>query len=206
MSAHHAPSFSRRSLIGAAASLCAGLALPGPARAALSQRPSSDHRAALQAAFGRLGERIAHRDRAVLVDFSFPSAAARLHFIDLEAGRTRTLLVAHGRGSDPAHSGWLQRFSNRPGSAASSRGAYVTDALYTGQHGRSQRLIGLDPTNDQAHARAIVIHAAWYAEPAMIERHGVLGRSEGCFALGARDLGLLLDTLGPGRLLLADRF
>ena len=30
--------------------------------------------------------------------------------------------------------------------------------------------------------RAIVIHNAWYAEADMIQLHGKLGRSEGCFA------------------------
>ena len=41
---------------------------------------------------------------------------------------------------------------------------------------------GLDWTNNNAEARAIVIHNAWYAEPEMIAQHGKLGRSEGCFA------------------------
>ena len=39
---------------------------------------------------------------------------------------------------------------------------------------------GLDWTNNNAEARAIVIHNAWYAEPQMISQHGKLGRSEVC--------------------------
>jgi hypothetical protein len=109
--------------------------------------------------------------------------------------------VAHGNGSDPAHTGWVQRFSNTPGSNASSEGAFVTSDYYVGKHGRSQRLIGLDPTNDKAFERAIVIHAAWYANPDMLRTHGQLGRSQGCFAVADGDLDQVFGRLGPGRML-----
>ncbi len=78
----------------------------------------------------------------------------------------------------------LERFSNASGSNASSEGAFVTGDYYVGKHGRSQRLAGLDPTNDNAMERAIVIHGAWYANEDMIAAHGKLGRSQGCFAVG----------------------
>lgn len=198
---------SRRSVLsglaaGATAALAAG-------RAAAAAMPAADASARLiaqaKAAMEAHGRRIAHHDRAAIADFSRPSSAARFLLIDFEGGRTRSLRVAHGRGSDPAHSGWLQSFSNRNGSNASSRGAYATGALYTGQHGRSQRLIGLEPTNDQAEARAIVIHGAWYANDDIVRQHGVLGRSEGCFAVSESAIGPLLDWLGEGRLLYADK-
>ncbi len=41
-------------------------------------------------------------------------------------------LVAHGKGSDPEHSGWLQRFSNIPDSEASSDGVFRTGDIYEG--------------------------------------------------------------------------
>lgn len=201
----HAP-LSRRGLLGGAVGLAAGLALPATVRAAVAPAIRPAHLSAIKAAYERLGNRVKQHDKAVLVDFTLPSARPRLHLVDLEAGTTRTLLVAHGRGSDPAHSGWLKRFSNEPGSAASSRGAYVTDALYTGAHGRSQRLVGLDESNNNAFARAIVIHAAWYAEAAMASTRGMLGRSEGCFAFDEADLPQVLARLGPGRLLLAGKY
>lgn len=115
------------------------------------------------------------------------------------------MLVAHGRGSDPDHSGWVERFSNEPGSAASSRGAYLTQDIYQGKHGSSRRLLGLDPQNSNAQPRAIVIHAAWYVGPQMIQDHGKLGRSEGCFAFSDNDLSMVLDRLGSGRLIYADK-
>jgi hypothetical protein len=37
----------------------------------------------------------------------------------------------------------------------------------------------------------------------MLRQFGKLGRSEGCFALDPRDLPVVLDRLGPGRLLLS---
>jgi hypothetical protein len=157
------------------------------------------------AALERHGSRIAHHDRIAIADFSAPSSAGRFHIVDLARGEVDSMLVAHGRGSDPAHSGWLKRFSNEPGSNATSRGAYLTDDYYVGKHGHSQRLIGLDPTNDNALARAIVVHSAWYAEEDMIRQHGVLGRSEGCFAVGKAQLDRLFDGLGKGRMIYADK-
>ena len=100
------------------------------------------------------------RDIIGIADFTEPSSAPRFYILDVDSGRSRALLVAHGRGSDPDHSGWVERFSNSPGSAASSAGAYVTGDAYYGRHGLSRRLIGLDPENCNAEARAIVIHAA----------------------------------------------
>lgn len=161
-------------------------------------------RKALQA-LQRHGDRIEKRDRIGLVDFDLPSSQPRFHIVDLDSGRSRSLLVAHGRGSDPEHTGWLTRFSNIVGSAASSEGTYLTGDTYVGQHGRSRRLMGLDQTNSNVRERAIVVHAAWYVGPDMIAQHGKLGRSEGCFALSASDLEDTLSTLGPGRMIYADK-
>src|SRR3569623_3835702 len=98
-------------------------------------------------------------------------------------GTVESHLVAHGRGSDPGHSGFLQRFSNDFGSYATSNGAYTTADYYDGKYGTSMKVRGLDWTKNNAEARAIVIHNAWYAEDDMIPLHGQLGRSEGCFAM-----------------------
>jgi hypothetical protein len=151
------------------------------------------------------GLAIPNRDVLAIADFSLPSRAPRFHLIDVAGGRVRSQLVAHGRGSDPEHTGWLQRFSNTPSSNATSAGAYRTDGLYVGAHGRSVRLTGLDASNDNALARAIVVHAAWYVSPAMAQIHGVLGRSEGCFALADAGLPEVLDRIGSGCLIYADK-
>jgi hypothetical protein len=161
--------------------------------------------AAARAGLERAGSRVAHHDLVGVADFARPSRLPRLHLVDLAGGKVESLLVAHGRGSDPAHTGWLQSFSNRPGSASTSQGCYLTGAYYFGGHGRSMRLQGLDPTNDNAEGRAIVVHAAWYVGQDVVREHGVLGRSEGCFAVSGSDLPLVLERLGPGRLLVATK-
>jgi len=159
-------------------------------------------RAALAALTQHAGEVRAH-DRIAIADFAAPSGQPRLHLLDLWSGERTAVLVAHGRGSDPEHTGWLQRFSNDPGSYASCHGAFLTSDYYVGKHGRSQRLIGLDPTNNNALARDIVIHSASYASAAVAASRGRLGRSEGCFAVDPDDLERVLSLLGPGRLLFA---
>lgn len=145
------------------------------------------------------------RDVIGIADFTEPSSTPRFYIHDVASGRNRRLLVAHGRGSDPDHSGWVERFSNSPGSAASSAGAYVTGDAYYGRHGLSRRLIGLDPENCNAEARAIVVHAAPYVNPQIIRERGKLGRSEGCFAFDPTDLNYVLGSLGPGRMIYADK-
>jgi hypothetical protein len=157
-------------------------------------------------ALQREAGRAALADGVGVADFSQPSRNPRFYLLDLEAGRVSRHLVSHGRGSDPAHTGQLQRFSNDPGSFASSDGCYLTSDYYVGKHGRSMRLIGLDPSNSNAEARAIVVHAADYVSPSVARSHGKIGRSHGCFAFPVGELDQILTALGPGRLLLAGRF
>lgn len=140
-----------------------------------------------------------------IADYSRASRDPRFYLLYTESGMITEYQVTHGRGSDPYHSGYLNYFSNVPGSEASSRGAYVTGDVYYGKYGRSLRLRGLDYSNSNAEARAIVVHSARYAEPEMIDQFGKLGRSEGCFALSQLSLQYVLQQLGPGRLLYADK-
>jgi hypothetical protein len=147
---------------------------------------------------------ISVRDFIGIADFSLPSSAPRFHLVNLADGNVRSHLVAHGRGSDPTHTGWLERFSNEPRSNATSAGAYRTGSLYQGAHGRSMRLEGLDPTNSNALARAIVVHGAWYVNDEVIGHSGMLGRSQGCFAVANSSLPEIITRLGPGRLIYAD--
>ena len=145
------------------------------------------------------------RDVIGIVDFDAASAAPRFHVVNLVDGQVWSTLVAHGRGSDPAHAGWVQRFSNAPGSEASSSGAYRMEGLYEGHHGLSRRMAGLDATNSNAEARALVIHAAPYVGPAILAATGKLGRSEGCFAVAPDKRDEVLARLGEGRLIYADK-
>lgn len=193
----------RRTLLGALLASPAAARLPGVASIA----PGVDPRLLDQAlaALFRHHDAIWSRDVIAVVDFGLPSSVPRFFLIDLLQGTTTSLLVAHGKGSDPDHSGKLQSFSNEVGSAATSEGAYVTGDAYVGLHGPSRRLIGLDPTNAHAEERAIVIHSAWYANPDIVVSQGKLGRSDGCFAVGEADIAMLLARLMRGRLLYAGR-
>src|ERR1051325_8759402 len=148
-----------------------------------------------RAAFDRHRGSLAAIDVVGIVDFGKASADPRFFLLDTNSGRVTRHLVAHGRGSDPAHTGFLQRFSNQPGSEASSNGAYVTGAFYPGHSGRAMRLRGLDDSNSNAEARAVVVHSAWYAEPNVLAASGRLGRSEGCFALPYAGLQEVMQRL-----------
>lgn len=145
------------------------------------------------------------RDLMGIVDFSKASSEARFHLVDLMNGTVESHLVAHGRGSDPDHSGFVERFSNDFGSYATSNGAYTTGDYYDGKYGLSMKVQGLDWSNSNAEARAIVIHNAWYAEPEMISQHGKLGRSEGCFAFSRASQWDVMRRLAGGRMIYADK-
>ena len=204
MMPHETP-IARRGLLKAAA-----FALPAlsgvPALAATAPvTPSPRLLAEARAAFNRHAARITNKGVVAIADYSLHSAHPRFFLYAPETGQVTALRVAHGRGSDPAHTGFLQRFSAQPGSAASSAGAYLAAQPYVGQHGRSRRLIGLDPANETAMARAIVIHGAWYCEPGVVKQTGKLGRSEGCFAFSQSDVELVLERLPEGSLLYAGR-
>lgn len=195
---------SRRNLCisGAVAALLPVL----PARArAMAPKGFEELRSRALAAFEQHRDAVAEHDRIGIVDFSLHSRKPRFHILDLKAGTRHSVLVAHGKGSDPGHSGWLERFSNTPGSEASSAGAYLTGQPYTGKHGRSRRLIGLDSSNSNAEGRAIVIHGAWYVSPDMVRDHGKLGRSQGCLAVAEADLDLVMTSLPIGSLIYVDK-
>ena len=148
---------------------------------------------------------IGPRDSIGIADFSQPSSEPRFHVVDLMNGNVESYRVAHSRGSDPDHSGYVERFSNDFGSYATSNGTYVTGDYYDGKYGLSLRVRGLDWSNSNAEARAIVIHNAWYAEDEMIPLHGKLGRSEGCFAMSREHQYKVMSRLAGGRMLYADK-
>ena len=137
-----------------------------------------------------------------VIDFSRPSTVARLWVYDL---RTRSLLyeelVSHGRGSGVK---FATKFSNEPESNQSSIGLFRTAEAYVGKNGYSLRLDGLEPgINDRARERAIVIHGAPYARPAVAKAQGFLGRSLGCPAVRPEVTRELIDTIEGGDLVFA---
>lgn len=133
-----------------------------------------------------------------VVDFTKRASVQRFFIVNIRTGAVESYAVAHGKGTDPAHTGIARTFSDRFGSQASSIGFYRTAETYHGKHGLSMRLDGLSPTNAHARARDIVIHSAWYVTPKQ-----AFGRSNGCFAVSESMRDRILKRLGRGALIYA---
>ncbi len=140
--------------------------------------------------------------RLALIDYSRPSVDRRLWIFDLQARKLMLSdYVAHGRGSGD---NFARVFSNREGSLQSSLGLFRTAEGYLGVHGRSLRLDGLEPgINDQARARAIVMHGADYVDPQLSMIQGRIGRSHGCPAVRPAVVDQLINALEGGQMLYA---
>jgi hypothetical protein len=137
-----------------------------------------------------------------VIDYSLPSTQPRLWVFDVAQGKLLFQeLVAHGRNTGER---LAERFSNVEGSKMSSLGLFQTAETYYGSNGYSLRLRGLDPGfNDNALARAIVMHGAPYVSEAIADRIGRIGRSWGCPALRPEVARTVIDTLKGGALLFA---
>ena len=137
-----------------------------------------------------------------LIDYSLPSTEKRLWVLDVNRGTLLfNELVAHGKRTGD---NLARRFSNRPGSHQSSLGAFVTGETYTGKHGLSLRLKGLEAgINDRAEERAIVVHAASYVSEGTARALGRLGRSQGCPAVRPEIAPDIIATIKDGTFLFA---
>ncbi|SFT87829.1 L,D-transpeptidase catalytic domain [Algoriphagus locisalis] len=135
-----------------------------------------------------------------VIDFSLPSTAKRMWVIDPVKGEILlNSVVSHGRNSGDL---MAKTFSNVPESFKSSIGFYKTAETYSGKHGYSLRLDGLEKGfNDQARNRAIVIHGADYAREEFAKSVGRLGRSLGCPALPSELSAQAIDLIKEGSLL-----
>jgi hypothetical protein len=141
----------------------------------------------------------------MIVDYARRSSEPRLHLLDLRTGVVRSLLVAHGQGSDRDHDGMADFFSDANGSHASSLGAFRAAERYQGGHGLSLALDGLDPTNRSARERAVVLHSQWYVSPEILAQRGVLGRSWGCFVVERSVINQVVSALEGGGFIYAGR-
>ncbi|MFV8258510.1 murein L,D-transpeptidase catalytic domain family protein [Bdellovibrio bacteriovorus] len=139
-------------------------------------------------------DKITNKNYLTVIDFTQSSNNKRMYVVDMKTGLVTHYLTAHGKGSDPSHTGMAKKFSNKEGSYMSSIGMYVTGAEYSGKHGRSMRLVGLEKTNDQAMNRAIVVHGAWYVDP----QYKPLGRSQGCPAVEQKHINTVVSQLKGG--------
>lgn len=158
-------------------------------------------RAALEKAllyYDKYISEIKNKNFITVVDMGKKSSEYRQFVINMNTGEVHLMLVTHGTGSDPKHTGTAQKFSNTSGSNATSLGMYYTLKEYQGKHNRSLRLQGLEKSNSNAYSRAIVIHAAWYVSPEIIKQQGKLGRSNGCPAVEKKHINWLIDSIANG--------
>jgi hypothetical protein len=129
-----------------------------------------------------------------LIDFSMSSNSKRLWVIDLA---TNTILynslVAHGRNTGNE---FATSFSNSAQSFKSSLGFYATGEIYSGKHGKSLKLDGLEKgINSNARERAVVIHGADYVSNSFIQNNKRLGRSLGCPAIPVELTDEIIQTI-----------
>ncbi|HKY96362.1 MAG TPA: murein L,D-transpeptidase catalytic domain family protein [Gemmatimonadaceae bacterium] len=137
------------------------------------------------------------------VDYGLPSNTPRGYVFDMDQMRIvdGPFMVAHGRGSSATKAGVPTRFSNAPGSYATSLGLYLAQETYsfhgkTGGHAYGSvglKLQGVsEGFNDNARERKVVAHGAPYVTP-----KGA-GRSEGCPAMEQTRAKRLLPELANG--------
>ena len=132
-----------------------------------------------------------------IADFSQSSRNKRLYVIDFKNNKVLlNTYVAHGRNSGQE---FASKFSNVNSSFQSSLGFYRALSTYQGKHGLSLRLQGMEKNiNDQALARAIVMHGADYVSEDFIRQTGRLGRSLGCPAVSQAVHESLIKLLHDG--------
>ncbi len=96
-------------------------------------------------------------DYCFMVDMKIASGKKRFFVYDLKNDSIAMAgLVTHGSGTRQSDS---IQFSNTANSLCTSLGKYKIGASYTGKFGLAFKLYGLDATNNNAFARAVVLHA-----------------------------------------------
>jgi hypothetical protein len=137
-----------------------------------------------------------------ICDYSLSANTKRLWVIDLLKKKVLyNSFVAHGQGTGEE---FASEFSNKENSHQSSIGFYVTGCTYTGVHGLSLYLHGMDEGfNSAAFQRSIVLHGAAYVCESFIKQNHRLGRSWGCPAVSATVAPQLISLLKEGTCLFA---
>ena len=153
---------------------------------------------ALNGYFELINKNLVQNDTLLtIIDFSSSSTERRLFILDLKNQEiVKNTLVAHGKNSGV---NIAEYFSNKRHSNKSSLGLYITAETYSGKHGYSLRLDGMNNgLNDKARNRAIVIHGADYVSENFIDTNGRIGRSFGCPALPDDETEEIINLIKNG--------
>jgi hypothetical protein len=140
-----------------------------------------------------------------VIDYEVPSYQQRLWVIDMESGDlVHQEWVAHGMGKPRGSGGTMEEalsFSNDRGTLKSSLGLFITAETYSGRHGYSLKLDGLEKgVNDNARERLIVVHGAQYVTEDRADDR-LVGRSWGCPAVRPGISRQLIDDIKEGSVL-----
>ncbi len=180
--------------------LMSGIAAPAAHAGGGATLPRTDLLERALAAYHRVESAGLLRTKLLtVIDYALPSWERRLWVVD--PAHMRALFhefVAHGRGSTTdTNPDYAVRFGNEASSLRSSLGTFLTGGTYTGKHGHSLELIGLDPgVNDKALERRIVMHPADYVSAEFrAAKGGRVGRSWGCPALDPAIAPALIDRI-----------
>lgn len=146
--------------------------------------------------FKKINE-IQNKKIITIIDFSKLSTQERFFVIDLENKLILyKSLVAHGKNSGENSA---DSFSNDSKSLKSCLGFFLTGETFTGKHGYSLRLDGLEQgINNNARIRTIVIHGADYVSQSYAHQYGRIGRSWGCPALPLNKSKEIIDKISKG--------
>ena len=132
-----------------------------------------------------------------IVDFKARSNSQRFFLINMESGAVEKYWTTHGINSDKNRDGYAEAFGNVINSGKSSLGFVRTAEVYHGKFKRSVRLDGLNTTNSNIRARAIVFHG-W---DGVKEERRIQGLSWGCITLDWTVKDSVLDRIKEGSLM-----
>jgi hypothetical protein len=143
-----------------------------------------------------------NKELLTIIDYSKSSRDRRMVVVDMKTNKVLfNTWVAHGVNSGGENA---TSFSNDSRSLKSSLGVFVTSDIYSGKHGESLRVQGLEPgINDNAYRRNVVFHSAAYASSSVAKERGMLGRSWGCMAVSQETIKPLINTIKGKTLVVA---
>ncbi len=170
------------------------------------------------------GIKIKNKNVIVITDLTIPSDRPRLFLLNLETHEVRAYMVAHGLGIPGSEVKLYEQgkinpkdlpnillpklISNKPGSKATSRGAFILDETYFGGFGYSLRQHGLqDGINDNALQRLVVMHGFKGMNPFSVSSQdadlqpvpqGNLATSQGCSMLEPTRAKEVIDAAKGG--------